>query len=213
MSSPSDIQRLQLERSGAAGGATPVADRTRDRRHFLRFIVPLGVFVLLGVVLAVGVEHSRDVGVIHSPLIGKRAPQWSLPLLGDSHRTFGSQDLRGHWYMLNVWGTWCYACRDEHPELLAIARASAIPIIGIDWMDSDADAKSFLNQNGNPYTQVTTDHDGHVAIDWGVYGAPETFLVNPAGIVVFKQIGAITPQVWQKEIASRLPPSLAGRTS
>jgi cytochrome c biogenesis protein CcmG, thiol:disulfide interchange protein DsbE len=184
-----------------------------DGRHYLRFLIPLSAFVLLGVVLAVGVKHSRDVGVIHSPLIGKAAPQWNLPLLSDPQRTFGSQDLRGHWYVLNVWGTWCYACRDEHPELLAIARASAIPIIGIDWMDDDANAKSFLDQNGNPYTQITTDPDGHVAIDWGVYGAPETFLVNPAGVVVFKQIGAMTPQVWKKDFASRLPQSLAGRTS
>ena len=183
------------------------------KRPYLRFLVPLGAFVLLGLVLAVGVKHSRDVGVIHSPLIGRPAPDWSLPLLSDSHRMFGSQELRGKWYVLNVWGTWCYACRDEHPELLKIARDSAVPIIGIDWMDEDSAAKDFLDKNGNPYAHITSDPNGHVAIDWGVYGAPETFLVNPSGIVVFKQIGAMTPEVWRKDFASRLPPSLAGSTS
>lgn len=182
-------------------------------RGYLKFFVPLAAFVLIGAVLAIGVKHSRQVGVIPSPLIGKRAPAWSLPLLSDPHRTFGTKDLRGHWYVLNFWGSWCHTCWDEHPELLRIARASAIPIIGIDWMDGDADAKSFLNQNGNPYTQIATDHDGHVVIDYGVFAAPETFLVNPAGVIVFKQIGELTPEVWRKDFVPRLPPSLARSAS
>lgn len=211
MSSPAETQRSPLADGKTA--RSPSSSPGHKRRFALKFLVPLGVFALLGVVLDFGVRHSTGEHVIHSPLIGKRAPRWSLPLLSDTNRMFGSQDLRGKWYMLNVWGTWCYACRDEHPELLAIARQSPIPIIGIDWMDSNKDAIKFLNNHGNPYTHITTDHNGHVTIDWGVYGAPETFLVNPAGVVVFKQIGPITPQVWKKDIASRLPPSLRGASS
>ncbi|MGH8148955.1 MAG: DsbE family thiol:disulfide interchange protein [Steroidobacteraceae bacterium] len=194
--------------STSSGAKSPTG-----RPHYLRFVIPFAAFVVVGVLLGVGLMHSRAVGVIQSPLIGKPAPAWSLPLLSDTQRTFGSADLKGKWYVLNVWGTWCYACRDEHPELLAIARDNAVPIIGIDWMDDDSDAKSFLTQSGNPYTLVTIDHDGHVAIDWGVYGAPETFLVNPAGVVVFKQIGPITPEVWEKDFAARLPAKLLEHTS
>ncbi|HTW38490.1 MAG TPA: DsbE family thiol:disulfide interchange protein [Steroidobacteraceae bacterium] len=180
---------------------------------FNRFLVPIAAFVLIAIVFAVGIKHSPQVGVIRSPLIGKPAPSWSLPLLSDTHRTFGSKDLHGHWYVLNVWGTWCYACRDEHAALVAIARRTAVPIIGIDWRDDNAQARDWLAQLGNPYSTVATDHDGRVVIDWGVYGAPETFLVNPSGMVVYKQIGAMTPEVWQKEFASRLPPQLANRSS
>jgi len=185
------------------------AQTARGRLSFNRFLIPIAVFMLLATVLAVGVKHSPDVGVIHSPLIGKPAPVWSLPLLADARRSFGSQNLRGQWYVLNVWGTWCYACRDEHQSLLAIAQHTAVPIIGIDWRDDDAQARSWLAQLGDPYATVATDHDGRLAIDWGVYGAPETFLVNPSGVVLFKQIGPMTPDVWQKEFASRLPPGLA----
>jgi len=180
--------------------------------HPTKFVIPLATFVLIAVVLAIGVKHSPDVGVIHSPLIGKPAPSWELPEL-DTHRAFGSKDLRGHWYVLNVWGTWCDTCRLEHRELLAIGQRSAVPIIGIDWRDDDAQADAYLSQLGNPYRTVTTDHDGRVAIDWGVYGAPETFLVNPDGVVVYKQIGEMTDQVWRKEFLSRLPRALAERTS
>ncbi|MGH8227015.1 MAG: DsbE family thiol:disulfide interchange protein [Steroidobacteraceae bacterium] len=184
--------------------------------HGLRFFIPLAAFIVIGAVLGIGIYHSRDIHIIKSPLIGKAAPAWSLPVLGHPGQMFGSKDLKGHWYVLNVWGTWCYVCHQEHPELLAIARQNAVPIIGIDWMDSDpndADATAYLAKAGNPYTLVTTDPDGQVAVNWGVYGAPETFLVNPAGIVVYKQIGAMTPQVWQKEFASRLPPRSADRSS
>lgn len=184
-----------------------------EKKHVLRFLIPLAAFVLIGIVFAVGVKHSPDVGVIHSPLIGKHAPTWSLPVLDGGGQTFGSGDLKGKWYVLNVWGTWCEPCHEEHPELLAIARASSVPIIGIDWNDDDAEASDFLTKEGNPYAHVATDHDGHVAIDWGVYGTPETFLVNPSGVVVFKQIGPMTPEIWQKDFLSRLPPQPLERPS
>ena len=184
-----------------------------EKKQVLRFLIPLAALVLIGIVFAIGVKHSPDVGVIKSPLVGKPAPAWTLPILDDTGRAFSSKDLRGHWYVLNFWGTWCEPCHEEHPELLAIARASGVPIIGIDWMDDDAQASDFLTKEGNPYKLVTTDHDGHVAIDWGVYGTPETFLVNPLGVVVFKQIGPMTPEVWQRDFLSRLPSQLLERPS
>ncbi len=184
-----------------------------DKPHVLRFLVPLAAFALIAAIFAVGVKHSPEVGVVPSPLIGKPAPVWSLPVLDGAGRTYGSSDLQGRWYVVNVWGAWCYACHDEHQTLLTIARQTTVPIVGVDWMDDDAQAVDYLTKLGNPYTIVAADHDGHFAIDWGVYAAPETFLVNPAGVVVFKQIGPMTPQAWQKEFASRLPPSLEKGTS
>lgn len=181
--------------------------------HVVRFLIPLGAFVLIAAVFAVGVKHSPEVGNVPSPLIGKSAPVWNLPVLDATGRTFGSQDLRGRWYIVNVWGSWCFACHDEHQTLLSIAQHTTVPIIGIDWLDDDAQAADYLTKLGNPYTTVATDHDGHFAIDWGVYKAPETFLVNPAGVVVFKQIGVMTPEAWQKDFAARLPPQLLGSKS
>ena len=177
--------------------------------RYARFLIPLVAFAALVFVFAVGIRRSPDVGKIDSPLVGNAAPSWQLPMLTDTRRTIGSSDLRGRWYLLNVWGTWCASCRDEHDQLLAIQRASQIPIIGIDWMDDDSQALEYLARLGNPYSTVAVDHGGRVAIDWGVYGAPETFLVNPSGVIVYKHIGALTPDVWRREFAARLPPQLA----
>jgi cytochrome c biogenesis protein CcmG/thiol:disulfide interchange protein DsbE len=105
---------------------------------------------------------------------------------------------------VNVWGTWCVECRAEHEVLLQIKQEARVPIIGIDWKDQNEDALTWLEQLGNPYERVGTDRDGRVAIDWGVYGAPESFLISPAGTVVYKHIGAMTPQVWQREFLPRV---------
>ncbi len=198
------------------------------KARFNRFLIPIAAFALIAIALAIGIEHSQQIGYVPSPLVGKLGPAWSLPVIEDTSAsvgskqlpalkdpdgTFGSKDLRGRWYMVNVWGSWCYACRDEHQELLVIAQHTAVPIIGVDWNDDDTTARSYLAQLGNPYALVAADHEGHFAINWGVYAAPETFLVNPDGMVVFKQLGVITPQVWQKEFLSRLPPQLARSTS
>jgi cytochrome c biogenesis protein CcmG, thiol:disulfide interchange protein DsbE len=164
-----------------------------------RFLLPLGLFALLVAVLIVGLRHAPDKNIIASPLIGKRAPVFTLNSLFDQLQAVDDTRLRGHWSLVNVWGTWCVECRAEHEALLAIKREGRVPIIGIDWKDSDADAQAWLSQLGNPYDIVGTDHDGRVAIDWGVYGAPETFLIDPAGTVVYKQIGAITEEIWQKK--------------
>ncbi len=174
-----------------------------------RFILPLGAFVLLAGVLAVGIKHAPENGVIKSPLIGKAAPQFNLPYLEDPSRSLSSNELKGRWYVVNVWGTWCYACRQEHPALLEYRKEGAVPIIGMDWNDQDDDARQYLSQSGNPYSDVIVDHDGRIAINFGVYGAPESFLVNADGVIVFKHVGVLTPDVWRKEILARLPPKAA----
>jgi cytochrome c biogenesis protein CcmG/thiol:disulfide interchange protein DsbE len=170
-----------------------------------RFLLPLGAFALLVIVLGVGIYHSPEKGIIPSPLIGKPAPQFQVPNLTEGDKAVGSAALRGRWYLLNVWGTWCYECRAEHEELLAIKRSNAVPIIGLDWKDEDARALDWLAQLGNPYQAVGVDRDGRVAIDWGVYGAPETFLVDPRGTVVHKHVGALTPEIWAREFLTHLP--------
>jgi cytochrome c biogenesis protein CcmG, thiol:disulfide interchange protein DsbE len=170
-----------------------------------RFYAPLGVFALLAVVLAIGIRHSRDKGIIVSPLLNKAAPQFALPDLADPAHVVDSSALKGRWYLLNVWGTWCVECRAEHAMLLKVQAAGRIPLIGLDWKDEDARAQAWLSQLGNPYEVVAVDRSGRAAIDWGVYGAPETFLVNPQGIVVYKHVGALDEATWTREILARLP--------
>ncbi len=177
-----------------------------------RFALPVGVFGLLVVVLAIGIKHSPNKGTIMSPLLGKPAPQFSLPNLTDPARVVSSAGLKGRWYLFNVWGTWCGECRAEHEMLLEVRRAAVVPLVGLDWKDDDAQALSWLAQLGNPYDVVAVDRSGRTAIDWGVYGAPETFLVNPQGIVVFKHVGALTPDVWTRDILPRLAPRGAGKS-
>jgi cytochrome c biogenesis protein CcmG, thiol:disulfide interchange protein DsbE len=175
-----------------------------------RFLLPLALFVLLAVVLAIGIRHAPEKGVIASPLLGRPAPQFALPSLTDPTHEVRSADFRGHWYLFNVWGTWCGECRQEHETLLQVHRAGVVPIIGLDWKDDDAQARNWLTQLGNPYQSVAVDRSGRIAIDWGVYGAPETFLVNPQGIVVYKHVGALTPDTWTHEILPRVSGLVAG---
>jgi len=163
-----------------------------------RFLLPLGVFALLVIVLAVGIYNAPKNGSkeIISPLLGKAAPQFSLPELPDAGTPLKNTALLGGWHLVNVWGTWCPECRAEHETLLQIKS---------EGKDEDATATAWLSQLGNPYEVVATDHDGRAAIDWGVYGAPESFLVSPQGIVVEKLIGAMTMEAWN----SRFLPHLA----
>jgi len=177
-----------------------------------RFMLPLGLFALLAVVLAIGIKHSPDKGVIASPLLGRPAPQFSLPDLNHPAQVVRSADLKGHWYLFNVWGTWCEECRAEHEMLLQVRRAGVVPLIGLDWKDDDSQALAWLAQLGNPYQSVAVDRTGRAAIDWGVYGAPETFLVNPQGVVVYKHIGALTYETWTREILPRVTPAAPAKS-
>jgi cytochrome c biogenesis protein CcmG/thiol:disulfide interchange protein DsbE len=163
-----------------------------------------GIFLALVIVLVVGLKHAPEKGVIKSPLLGKSAPQFALPLLYDPAQHLDTAQLKGGWHLVNVWGTWCVECRAEHPQLLAIQREGRVPIVGIDWRDEDGSALQWLAQLGNPYAVVGADRDGRVAIDWGVYGAPESFLVDPDGVVVEKQVGAMTADDWQTKFLPHL---------
>jgi cytochrome c biogenesis protein CcmG/thiol:disulfide interchange protein DsbE len=173
-----------------------------------RFAIPLVVFGLLLVVFAVALKRAPEKQVVPSALIGKPAPGFELPDLADPSRTLRFSDLQnGRWSLVNVWGTWCPECRVENPLLLQLAKQDKINIIGIDYKDEPQMARAWLEQLGNPYTVVAMDHEGRAALDWGVYGAPETFLVDPQGIVVDKIVGAVTPENW----AGRLLPHIEGR--
>jgi cytochrome c biogenesis protein CcmG, thiol:disulfide interchange protein DsbE len=173
---------------------------------FVRFLIPIVFFALLVVVLSIGIKHSPDVGTIHSPLVGRQAPAWELPTLTDAARTIGSKELSGRWYVLNVWGTWCAACRQEHTALLELQRTSSVPIVGMDWHDDAVSALDWLSRLGNPYSVVAVDRDGSTAVNFGVYGAPETFLVSPTGRIVHKHIGPLTLEIWRKDFVSRMGP-------
>jgi cytochrome c biogenesis protein CcmG/thiol:disulfide interchange protein DsbE len=167
-----------------------------------KFLIPLGLFVVLGVFLAIGL--NRDPRYVPSPLIGKPAPEFSLPSLQDSSYPVSTKELLGQPWVLNVWGTWCGGCRQEHDTLIAIARQKTVPIIGLNWKDDNLAAQQWLQQLGNPYAVVAEDRDGRVAIDWGVYGAPETFLIGPDGTVLYKHIAPMTMEVWNTEFLPRI---------
>jgi cytochrome c biogenesis protein CcmG, thiol:disulfide interchange protein DsbE len=171
-----------------------------------RFLLPLGIFALLVVVLAFGIYNAPQNGskVIVSPLLCKAAPEFTLPKLIDVGQQYSGTALRGGWHLVNVWGTWCVECRAEHAVLLQIKSEGRVPVVGIDWKDEDTAALAWLAQLGNPYETVVADRDGRAAIDWGVYGAPESFLVNPQGIVVEKQTGAMTLEDWRVRFLSHL---------
>jgi cytochrome c biogenesis protein CcmG, thiol:disulfide interchange protein DsbE len=169
-----------------------------------KFLLPAAAFVALAVLFAFGLNPKRDIHALPSPLIGKPAPLFKLTDVSDPTRIVSNADLKGQVYVLNVWGTWCVACREEHPALLAIAQQHVVPIIGLVYMDEQPKAKQWLEQLGNPYNAVAFDTDGRTAIDWGVYGAPETFLVDGAGRVLYKFISPMTPEIWQQEFLPRI---------
>ncbi|MGJ7901502.1 DsbE family thiol:disulfide interchange protein [Lysobacter sp. 1R34A] len=168
--------------------------------------LPLAVFAALAVLLAAGVWLSRKPNreALPSPLIGKPAPAFSLPVLHEAGRLLSSDDLRGAPYLLNVWGSWCPACRDEHPVLTRFAETKRVRVIGFNWKDEHADALRWLEQFGNPYWVVVTDYEGKSAIDWGIYGAPETFLVDGRGIVRWKFVGPLTDATIRDELLPKL---------
>jgi cytochrome c biogenesis protein CcmG/thiol:disulfide interchange protein DsbE len=170
-----------------------------------RFIIPVVVFLVLAGVLYVGVRHSPNKSTMVSALLGKPAPAFELPVIGDPSRKVSSRELAGKPWVLNVWGTWCPECRVEHQALLEIARSHVVPLVGLNWRDDDDAAMQWLTQLGNPYTVVAADREGRTAIDFGVYGAPETFFIDADGIVQYRHVGAMTPEVWQREFLARLP--------
>ena len=163
-----------------------------------RYLIPLVLFLVLVAFLAIGL--NRDPREVPSPLINKAAPAFNLPQLKEPAKTFSAVDMRGKVWLLNVWASWCVTCRDEHPLLLEYAKQGVVPIYGLNYKDERADALAWLNELGDPYVLSAADLDGRVGIDYGVYGAPETYLIDQAGTIRFKQIGPVTTDVWTKNI-------------
>jgi cytochrome c biogenesis protein CcmG/thiol:disulfide interchange protein DsbE len=164
----------------------------------LKFLIPLGIFLVL--VLFLGAGLKLDPKEVPSPLIGKPAPAFALARLDDPTQTIRRDDLLGQVWMLNVWASWCVACREEHPLLVEFAKAKTLPVYGLNYKDQPAAGQKWLADFGNPYTASLSDRDGRVGIDFGVYGVPETFIIDRQGVVRFKQIGPITPEVIRTKI-------------
>ena len=163
-----------------------------------RLLWPFGIFVVLVLFLAVGLK--LDPREVPSPLVGKPAPDFSAPALLEAERVIRKQDMLGKVWMLNVFASWCGACRDEHPVLVAYARSGGVPLYGLNYKDKREDGQRWLKQFGNPYTDIVFDLDGRIGINFGVYGVPETFVIDRAGVVRYKQIGPITPEVLRDKI-------------
>ena len=163
-----------------------------------RYLIPLAVFLVLVGFLAVGLK--LDPREVPSPLIGKPVPAFSLPVLAEPGRALSPQDLRGQVWILNVWASWCVACRQEHPVLVDFAKSSKVPLYGLNYKDKRDDALRWLKQFGDPYKQSLSDTEGLVGIDLGVYGVPETFIVDKEGVIRHKHIGPVTPEALQKTI-------------
>lgn len=163
-----------------------------------KLLIPLVLFLLLAAFLYVGL--SRDPREVPSPLIGRQAPAFSASVLADPARRLGRDDLVGKVWVLNVWASWCGACRDEHPLLMAWSREQRVTLIGLDYKDQRAAGQAWLADGGNPYADSLFDPDGRIGMDWGVYGVPETFVIDKTGIVRFKHIGALTPAVLREHI-------------
>ena len=171
---------------------------TRTRRFRLLFLAPAVLFI--AVLLAFVVGLGRDPAILPSPLIGEKVPAFSLPPVKGRALGLSDRDIKGEVSLVNVFASWCVACREEHPLLMRLKAADAVPIHGLDYKDKPEDAARWLDQIGDPYRRTGADLDGRVAIDWGVYGVPETFVVDRQGRIAFKQIGPITPQMLQHTI-------------
>jgi cytochrome c biogenesis protein CcmG, thiol:disulfide interchange protein DsbE len=163
-----------------------------------RFLIPLALFAVLVAFLAIGL--TRDPREVPSPLVNKPAPAFKVAQLTQADEAFSPADLKGQVWMLNVWASWCVACRSEHPLLVQMSRSNIVPVIGLDYKDKRDDGLKFLSQHGNPYTLSAVDTDGRIGIDYGVYGVPETFIIDKRGVIRHKQIGPITPESLEKTI-------------
>ena len=169
-----------------------------------RYLVPLIAFAILIPVFIIGLDPDRNLNELPSPFLGKPAPEFELPTLKDPGRTIGSADYAGKTVLMNVWATWCAGCRQEHDFLLSLAESGAIPIYGINWRDTRPEALRWLQQLGDPYLASADDRDGRVGINWGVYGAPETFLIGADGTVLHKHLGPLNRPIWERDFVPLL---------
>jgi len=163
----------------------------------LRYLIPLVLFLVIVVFLAIGL--TRDPSRLPSALLDKPAPTFRLPQLNDPSKTFSADDMRGKVWIMNVWASWCFECRREHPYWPQYSQSAAIPIVGLNYKDKREDALAWLGELGDPYVLSAVDLDGRVGIDYGVYGAPETYLIDKSGTIRHKHVGPIIDDVWAKE--------------
>lgn len=164
-------------------------------------LIPLGLFIGLAALLFVGLQG--DPQELPSVLVGKPAPDFALGIIGDAEDPAGLSKadlMTGETIILNVWASWCGPCRVEHPILMDIAKSASVPVYGLNYKDKPADAQRFLDQLGDPYSKIGADITGRVGIDFGVYGVPETFVINGKGEIVYKHVGPIDRQSWQNKI-------------
>jgi cytochrome c biogenesis protein CcmG/thiol:disulfide interchange protein DsbE len=180
--------------------SVPAQNLKSAKKPVWRAYLPLIIFVMLVVVLGIGLTLNPR--LVPSPLIGKPVPDFSLPLL-DGSGVLTQDTFKGKITLLNVWASWCYVCRQEHPAIKWLS-GQGVRIIGFDYKDKPADAKAWLKQLGNPYSEVITDLDGRVGINWGVYGAPETFVVDQNGIIREKHVGAVDEKYIKEELGPLL---------
>lgn len=167
-----------------------------------RYIALIAAFAVLITVFAIGL--TKDPRKLPSPLIDNPAPEYELPRVKDPTKTTGSKDYAGQIVLVNIWATWCVGCRQEHAFLMELAGRKEIPIYGINWRDERPEAIKWLEQLGDPYVASGFDEDGRVVIDWGAYGAPETFLVSASGNVLYKHVAALDETVWQRDFVPRI---------
>jgi cytochrome c biogenesis protein CcmG/thiol:disulfide interchange protein DsbE len=163
-----------------------------------KFLLPLFVFIIAVGFLFVGL--FLDPHAIPSPLVGKPAPKFQAPVLamngtGEAGKTFNLDEMKGQVWLLNVWASWCAGCREEHPLLLEMAKTGKITTYGLAYKDTDVEAQQMLVAMGNPYNKVITDADGKIGINYGVYGVPETYLIDKQGVIRYKHTGPLTPEV------------------
>ena len=168
----------------------------------MRFLLPLALFLGLAGFLAVGL--TRDPHELPSPLIGRSAPAFDLPRLDAVDAAvparFRPDEMKGRVWMLNVWASWCVSCRQEHPVLVDIAKRDLVPVVGLDYKDAAPEARAWLAQHGNPYLLSAVDADGRVGIEYGVYGVPETYLIDKLGVIRFKQVGPLTAEALETKV-------------
>jgi cytochrome c biogenesis protein CcmG, thiol:disulfide interchange protein DsbE len=163
-----------------------------------RFLLPLGIFALLVALLGIGLTlNPREVP---SPLVGKPAPHFELPQLHEPGKTFSERDMLGKVWLLNVWASWCGPCRQEHPVLLDLAKTGAVPVVGMNYKDERKDSVAWLKDLGDPYKVSAYDIQGRVGIDYGVYGVPETYVIDKRGVIRYKRIGPLTPQIVKEKV-------------
>jgi len=164
--------------------------------------LPLVLFLVLVGFFAKGLFlNPREVP---SPFIGRTAPAFTLPVVGNAGASFSPTDMKGKIWMLNIWAPWCVSCRQEHGFLMQLAQSGRIPIVGLNWKDADREAQALLARTGSPYVAVPDDLDGRVGIDYGVTGTPETYIIDRQGIVRLKHVGPIGPDVWQTKFEPKL---------